>query len=311
VGITRRDLLSLLFAARLRAEPSPSPLAALRSRASLPPGERRCYRADAQVQLLGLTVFSRAGVGAGFASVQTGPEASLLRFGAGSDPGRAKGLNRLGYIEELRAGDEAAYFGFMTASPEQSVAQARQALAQGTGDAHHFAVAEGWLGPRTAKGSLVRFSFPPQTSWKDAPALLRRIREDCRRSPAEVREVPSGPAVHPFLHAVRESLAAAARKMQVEYVYNARRYRLRVEKDPDPGMGRRLAARRLCADPERLLRLNGEIRRDGSPDVTRFSFWAEPERSLLPVRIELQARSYLKLVFEHDPSLPPAELEQT
>ena len=313
VEFSRRDWFALLLTASgLRAAPSPSPAAALFSRSKVPAGgDRRSYRADALVQLLGITVFSRAGVGAGFASAHSGSEASVLRFGAGSYPERAKGLNRLGYIEELQAASEAAYFGFMTSSPEESVAQARQALAKGSGEAHHFSVAEGWLGPHAAKGSVIRRSFPPQVSWKDAAALLRDLREACRQTPGEFREVPSDPAVRPFLHAVREALLDAASRVQREYVYNSRRYRLRIDKDADPAMAKKLAARNLCAASARLVHASGEIRREDAPGVTKFSFWAEPERSLLPLRIELQARSYLKLVFEYDPSLPPAELEHT
>lgn len=318
VGMTRRDWLALLVLPGARyavssalAETAFSPVAALKSRVKVPAeGDRRGYRAEASVRLLGLTVFSRAGVGSGFAAAHDGSEGSLLRFGAGSFPERARGLNRLGYIEEWSGGGAGAYFGFMTSSPEESVAQARRAL-EGPGDpVHQFAVAEGWVGPRTAAGAVARCALPAHVSWKDAPRLLPELRERFRREAGAAREVESGSAAHTLLHLLRDAFRSRAPRLEAGYIYNAIRYRLRLEQELDPAMGRRLAARRLCADPARLVRADGEIRRGGASGVTRFSFWAEPERSLLPVRIELQARSYLKLAFEHDPSLPPAELEQ-
>src|SRR5579883_1798259 len=92
--------------------------------------QHRAYRADALVRLLGITVFSRAGVGSGFASYRearrSGVTVTTSRFGGGSFPARAHNLNRLGFIEEVvietGAGPvEAAYFGFMTSSPEESL----------------------------------------------------------------------------------------------------------------------------------------------------------------------------------------------
>ena len=98
----------------------------------------RTYRADAVILLLGITVFRRAGVGGGKASLEeTGEGASLSRtlfFAGGSDPARAHGLSRLGWMREVVLGpasapSEATYFGVLTSSPEESLEHARQSVA--------------------------------------------------------------------------------------------------------------------------------------------------------------------------------------
>src|SRR5579863_10388330 len=59
----------------------------------------RLYRADAVVSLFSVPVFSRAGVGSGFASIRearrAGCKITTCRFGGGSLPARAHNLNRL------------------------------------------------------------------------------------------------------------------------------------------------------------------------------------------------------------------------
>ena len=97
----------------------------------------RTYRADAIILVLGITIFRRAGVGGGQASLEeTGEGASLRRtlfFAAGSDPKHAHGLNRLGWIREVVLGpastpSESTYFGVLTSSPEESLEHARKAV---------------------------------------------------------------------------------------------------------------------------------------------------------------------------------------
>src|ERR1039458_9661943 len=92
-----------------------------------PRATSRTYRPDAIILLLGIPIFRRAGAGGGQASLEeTGEGASLRRtlfFAAGSDPKRAHGLSRLGWIREVVLGpdsapSEAAYFGVLSSSPQ-------------------------------------------------------------------------------------------------------------------------------------------------------------------------------------------------
>ena len=95
---------------------------------ALPYVER--YRADAASWSSESRSYKRPGVGSGQVSVEEsgeGPEAArTLFFAAGSDPKRAHGLARLGWMREsaLPAGQgagETEYFGVLTSSPEESL----------------------------------------------------------------------------------------------------------------------------------------------------------------------------------------------
>src|SRR5262249_45619424 len=99
--------------------------------------ERRCYRIHASVIFFGITVAKRSDVGSGFASVETGSSeggtVEALQFGAGSDPARARGLNRFGLMQEAvltasRGIAASVYAGFMTSSPEDTPESAKSAL---------------------------------------------------------------------------------------------------------------------------------------------------------------------------------------
>lgn len=82
----------------------------------------------------------------------------MIKFVSGSTPERAHGLNRLGLIQEVvrkREGEkpESEYFGFMTASGEESFAQAKAALEASGKDKMSYVVAEG-----SARGDDVRYA---------------------------------------------------------------------------------------------------------------------------------------------------------
>ena len=104
--------------------------------------QTRHYRADAAVMFLGMTILRRENVGGGSIQLEEANSEKSRRkgiiFRAGSLPERARGLNRLGYIQEVCIEEnallrEAAYFGFMTSSPEESFADAKNALEKQSG----------------------------------------------------------------------------------------------------------------------------------------------------------------------------------
>ena len=57
--------------------------------------------------------------------------------------------------------------------------------------------------------------------------------------------------------------------------------------------------RRLIAKPAEVVRFDGRVRREAGGKETEFRLWipSGAERPL-PLRIEYQAKSYLRLVFE-------------
>jgi hypothetical protein len=74
------------------------------------------YRIDATIVVFGIPVYTRTGVGGGFARVEERDGERRLQFAAGSWPAQARGLNRLGFVEERASETGSSYFGFMTAS---------------------------------------------------------------------------------------------------------------------------------------------------------------------------------------------------
>ena len=118
---SRRGLAGFLLAPlfRLRGQSAatlPTVAAAVSASGQSPPTAAgpppsvtsRTYRADATILVLGITVFRRAGVGGGRASLEEASDGTSLRrtlfFAAGSDPKHAHGLERLGWIREVVLG---------------------------------------------------------------------------------------------------------------------------------------------------------------------------------------------------------------
>ncbi len=318
---TRRSLLRLLAGAATLKLPSVSPatvfqvdrLLARPAAAESDFSERR-YRADAVITLLGLPIYSRAGVGGGTASLRIGRAGDMrlvsIEFSAGSFPDRARGLNRLGFIREVAvergAGTaEAAYFGFMTSSPEENLDQAKSALKSGGEGLIPYTAIDGYAGGAVARARIARFHFPSRYSWSDCAELLGQVRKGFEGGRPEPRDVPlasPGAGAHTFLHAVLRALTAAAARSETPYVYNARQYRLETEKSPDERAKREFVSRRLCSSAAAVVRLRGLITEAASGRRTSFRIWVEETSGcLLPLRIEFQPRSFLRLAFEAEP----------
>jgi hypothetical protein len=250
------------------------------------------YRADAVITVFGATIFSRANVGSGFATIRERHDADqavlTLRFGAGSLPDRARGLNRLGYIEEVvveRDGSpkEAAYFGFITDNSEETVEQAKKSLA-GTGPLIPFIATDSHASGGATQSVVAKLAVPASFTWAHFAPLAAWIRGRFQDAIAEASETASAPRT--FLYAIRDVMRDPASRVETGYFYNGKLYKMRVDKS---------------RDANGLIRYKGEIRNLSTMKLTPFRFWAEPAAAL-PRRIEMQVRSYLKLAFEADPN---------
>ncbi|MEO8660649.1 MAG: hypothetical protein ABI693_19420 [Bryobacteraceae bacterium] len=278
---------------------------------------RRLYRADAVITLFNIPIFSRAGVGGGFAvydetTDHEGRRVSL-QFAGGSRPDRAKGLNRLGYIHEVvlernSAPAEAAYFGFMTSSPEENLDEAKKALEASNGMLPYTAV-DGSTGPGRMRSSNARFLFPPSYNWSNNDSLIREVRTKFpkeSRVPVEARLTAAG-VPWTFLYTVAQAASTSSAKSEWSYVYNGKQYKLRTEKNSDLKAGKKLVEKGLATKSENVWRLSGVITGPDKGPETPFKVWMEQApQSMLPLRIEFQARSFLRLVFEFDPALEAA-----
>jgi hypothetical protein len=254
------------------------------------------YRAKATILMLSVPVLVRDNVGSGYLRVVEGKEQGKrklsLEFGAGSEPDRAAGLNRLGVFEEsiVTVGDQlesALYFGFMTSSTEQDIGEARTAL-HGKGTTAFTAI-RGRIASGVLSNWLLHIRDLQATCWADREQLTADIRarltdEACPqivRATTPLRDAPCCP----FLYTVSSAMRSAQDAFSGDFVHNGKRHVLRTECKP-------------CG-PADLARLDGRIISDAGKEISSFRLWFHRNQpSLGPSRFEFQPRSFLRLTFE-------------
>ena len=266
--------------------------------------ERR-YRADAQVLLFVLTLLRREGVGGGsvlWREYEAGGEARLLEFNGFSTPARAAGLNRLGFIREMArfsgsAGPECGYFGLITASPEESAEAARKSLHSGAKEQVYTAI-EGRLAPGETETAIAHFTASATLSGENRVELVERAR-GALASAVEVRTAgPAGETARSFLQELA-GLLMRPDGNEGRFTYSGRPYRLHLTRSMDAKATAYFRERRLIAGPAEVVRVAGRLRREAGGKETEFRLWIpSPAERPLPLRIEYQAKSYLRLLFE-------------
>jgi hypothetical protein len=213
-----------------------------------------------------------------------------LRFAGGSDRKRAHGIVYAGSLEEsisqLRSAlCEANYFGFVTASSsEKSDAQQFAEMKSRTGCV--FVAVEGKheLGAAHCKRASVSL---PNASWSDLDGLCGQVRTLFPAQEAKNTGISYPDAVPAtFLYTAYSAIRSPQSRVTLPYVHNGHLYRLETEKS---------------TDARGLVRLNGKIHDLSKKSTSPFRLWLEPG-SDLPVRIEFQPRSCLRLILEKEPS---------
>jgi hypothetical protein len=261
--------------------------------------EVRRYRADAAILFLGFTIYRRAGVGGGRASIEEITEGESTRrtlfFAASSDPKRANGVNRLGWIREvaLETGSrmkETAYFGVLTSSPEESLEHARKSVAAPQSGQTLYNAVNGRNSDGHSRSAVTQFEFASSANWSDQRLIDAaqstfdaevRWRETSWPSPAH--QVPPT-----FLFQVATLLKQRARLAAGRYVYSEQEYRVELKGLQESKGGR----------PGSLVPIRGKIRNQRTGRETAFRLWIEDSpHSTIPVRIEFQPRSFLRLSF--------------
>jgi hypothetical protein len=258
----------------------------------------RRYRADATILFLGMTVYRRSGVGDGEASVEESGEGSSLSrslfFAAGSDPKRARGLCRLGWMRESVSGPEAApshiaYSGVLSSSPEESLEHARQSLSSaGNSSRATFGAVMGSNSAGRSRSATAHFEYDASAVWSDR-ALINQA-QSLFDGNVKWRETswPNLPTEAPptFLYELLTLLRKRTPSATGRYVYSEQEYVLTLERRPPSG------------DRERLVAVRGKIRNLRTSRETSFRLWLEDDSSIVPVRFEFQPRSFLRLTFE-------------
>lgn len=276
---------------------------------SMKPILRRDYRADAVILLFSLPIYTREGVGGGFAAAQlqgeSGQTIESLQFAAGSDPERARGLNRLGFIQETvtsagGAPAESVYTGFMTASDEQSFAQAKTAL-ETTAEKLQYQGIEGQIQSGAARSRSVRFETPAAWNWTRFEELYPFAEQMIRQAAPKGKEVvlQARSATRSFLSAMMQTIRDPAEKTECTFVYGGGEHKLVAEKRSDDKVAKRLAARGLTRFPERIIAVHGRLQELSGSRGSKFRIWFEKgSDNPLPLRIEFQPKAFLALAFE-------------
>jgi hypothetical protein len=296
--MTRRTALGILGAAS-----APNLLAK-----SLRRDERR-YRADAVVTFLGMKIFSRAGVGSGhaFSEETQDPTSATHRIGfaGGSWPEKARGFNRLGFIQEhivkRSTALHADYFGFMTSSPEEGFDQVKRASDDRRGAVPISAI-QGLMASGRYKSTIARLNMERGLNWTTWQSHLPEIRKAVDNKSISRTTSQDTPA-QPFLYTLSLAIRSKDPRAEHKFAYGEHIHTLTVEKTLDEKMGGKMKALNIVPDHRSVWRMAGLIRNPAKNSQTKFQLWYDADASPVPIRIELQARSFLRLVFEADSSI--------
>jgi hypothetical protein len=277
---------------------------------------RVTYRADAVILLFGISIFSKSGVGSGFAFVEDHGAPGTRRYGfaGGSWPDRAHGLNRLGYIHEdivevNGAYDSARYFGFMTtAHDEEKMDEAREALKNGTGENLFTAIhGESRRGAYSAR--MTHFESPGAGGWRIwrtiAAAAERSFAGACVSDRVETGTPPDPATSLPtMLYSILRFREGGFRPGRTLFIYAGVPRELVTTVASDPRAGERLRQRGLARQASSVVHMTGVTRNVKTGAKTRFHVWWDRDTATpLPLRVELEPRSFLRLAFEADRSI--------
>jgi hypothetical protein len=265
--------------------------------------ERR-YRADAQILLLGLPIYHRENVGGGRASWREWHDGTRrLEFAGFSFPERAAGLNRLGFIRELSrtsvdGGAESIYFGLMTSSPEESADEARKALHSNAKEAAYTAI-EGYIAPGNSETATAHFNGPAHLQGGQLAELEEHARQILTQTPRNSAALDASKAIPPpFLHVLASALRETA-PTESRYTYAGRIYLLVLHRTSDEKAAGSFRQGGLLPPGRDVSRVSGTVRREAGGKPIEFRLWIEKDALRpVPLRIEYQAKAYLRLVFE-------------
>lgn len=264
----------------------------------------RSYRVDATILLFSVPVLRRAGVGDARVahhrlSAANGASRYALEFAAASDPKRAHGLDRLGWIREVvveadGAVRRAGVLGIMSDSPEETAEEARTALTNDPNAEKLVAIDSSHSGGREGRtrSRVIRFRAP-RGKCNDGEDLPDLARSSFRSSSVEWEEIDwpqaeTAPAT--FLYALKRTLEQGGGA--AEYVWNQNRYAMRIQREPDTSASSEFGTS--------VDRVRGELRNiTQNLRPLRFQLWVSHDPVLpMPFRIEFQPRSFLRLTLE-------------
>lgn len=254
------------------------------------------YRARATVLMLSVPLLHREDVGSAYLRVSESSEGGKrqlrLEFGAGSLPDRAAGLNRLGIFEEMvvESGElfeSAHYFGFMTASNEKDLHEARAAL-HGSGSSSFTAI-RGRIERGKVSNHLLKIKDLAVGEWGKREQLTAEIRArfaDSSSAATQTTSVESNdPPCSPFLYAVNRAMRDTTGSSTNRFLHNGKIHHLKTTSKVGAEAG--------------VTELEGRIQNEARKELSSFRLWFERDRAGRgPLRFEFRPRSFLRLTFE-------------
>jgi hypothetical protein len=265
---------------------------------------QRTYRAEAQVLLLGMSLLRRESVGGGsvqWRETDTGAD-RLLEFIGFSTPEQAAGLNRFGFIrEQSRVGEDGGaefhYFGLMNSSPEESAQEARKAI-HSIAKEQTYTVIDGKIADGETHTAVAQFTAPAPVSGEHRAQLMERARRALATDGKTADSHLTREHSRSFLQTLADLLLRPDGE-SARYSYAGRPYQMRLTRSIDSKATTDFRQRSMVGRATNVIRVCGKVRRVEGGKETEFRLWipAGAERPL-PLRIEYQPRSYLRLTFE-------------
>lgn len=288
------------------------------------------YTCGATVTFFSIPIVSRANVGSGYAAVEeslderAGTNTVSIQFGAGSWPEAARGLNRLGFIQEAAAEDapetrgkpgrtrECAYVAFMTTSQEKTLEQAKQARDFGGSAAATvpYTAAQGLGRPGRFESRVDRLEFPSKYGWRDVLSLTAQARTAMAANTAPRNQFRAPNAEEPpatFLYALRRAALDEGGRTRGNLCFNGKRFQLETVKEADETATEHFREKKLTEGDRPVIRMSAVLTGPAG-EKTPFRVWYQAGcEHMAPLRFEYQARSFLRLTFEADPAanVPP------
>ena len=181
---------------------------------------------------------------------------------------------------------EIEYFGVLTSSPEESLDSVHKTIAAPPSGRSLFAAVTGRHTPGRSRSALAQFEYPSDAAWSDRGLIEKSQSAFSAGSTWRENARPKWPDQPPptFLFQL-EALLKQRAKASGTYVTIEQEYLLEL------------------GTPDHLHAIKGSIRNQRTGNKTTFRVWLEnaPD-SVIPVRIEFQPRSFLRLTFEAVPA---------
>ncbi len=187
---------------------------------------------------------------------------------------------------------EANYFGVLSSSPEESLALARKSTDAPQSGRSLYNAVNGRHTAGHSRSAFTHFEFASDANWSDNGLIDEA--QAAFHAGVEWRETSWPNSLHhappTFLLQLATLLKQRAKHAAGRFVWNEQEYLLELEAPRQDG-------------PERLLVFRGGVRNQRTGRQTAFRLWVEnAPGSIIPVRIEFQPLSFLRLTFEALPA---------